>query len=141
MKMPNSTLRSVLTCSLRAIHGPPLTVAAGPLPTHLLPAAIRANRVGAWGAGHPGPRCRRAATAVNLEVVREIGPVRRPLLEEGVAALGRLVGHVPQPRRFAGKHLLPHEAVVDEVEGELEHALGHGTLAVDLGGPVDRHPL
>src|SRR5918998_1448983 len=50
-------------------------------------------------------------------VVGKGRPVRRPLLQEGVAALHRLVGHVREPRRLAGEHLLPDQPVVDRVEG------------------------
>src|SRR5690606_30223814 len=46
--------------------------------------------------------------------VGEAGPVGVALLEEGVAALGGLVGHVGQARRFPGEDLLAHEPVVGE---------------------------
>ena len=40
-------------------------------------------------------------------------PVGVALLQERVAALDRLVGHVRQPRRLAGEHLLADQPVVD----------------------------
>src|SRR5688572_4266339 len=54
-------------------------------------------------------------------VVREGRPVRRALLEEGIAALDGLVGHVREPGRLAGKDLLADPPVVDRVERKLEH--------------------
>src|SRR6476620_4381217 len=56
-------------------------------------------------------------------VVREAGPVGVALLQERVAALDRLVGHVRQPGGLGCEHLLADQAVVDEVERVLEHPL------------------
>src|SRR4051794_30503234 len=63
-----------------------------------------------------------------LEMPREAGPVRLSLLEKRVAALGRFVGHVTEPGRLAREHLLADQAVVDQVEGELQHPLSGGAL-------------
>src|SRR5437868_6204742 len=52
------------------------------------------------------------------------GPVGVALLQEGVAAFGGLVGHVRQAGRLAGEELLADQAVVDQVEGVLQHPLG-----------------
>ena len=49
--------------------------------------------------------------------------VWRALLQEGVAALRSLIGHVGEPGGLTGKDLLAHQSVVDEVESELEHPL------------------
>ena len=57
---------------------------------------------------------------------------RVALLEERVEALDGLVGHVRQPGRLAGEHLLAHEPVVDQVEGELQHPLGGRALRAIL---------
>src|SRR4051812_26544655 len=43
------------------------------------------------------------------------GPVRVTLLQELVATLLCLIGHVGQPGRLAGEQLLPDEPVVDRV--------------------------
>src|SRR5690606_16688693 len=53
----------------------------------------------------------------------EGGPVGVSLLEEAVPALLGLVGHVGEAGGLAGEHLLADEAVVDQVEGELQHPL------------------
>src|SRR5690554_7271413 len=45
------------------------------------------------------------------------------LLEEAVPALLGLVGHVGEAGGLAGEHLLADEAVIDQVEGELQHPL------------------
>ena len=63
--------------------------------------------------------------------------MRRALLQEGVAAFHCLVGHVREAGGFAGEDLLAHEAVVKQIKGELEHALGGGGLAVDFAGDLD----
>ena len=58
------------------------------------------------------------------------------VLEEGVAPLlgfGRHVGHAG---RLAREDLLTGQAVVGQVEGELEHADGLGGLRCDGRGPV-----
>src|SRR5699024_11369597 len=69
-------------------------------------------------------------------VIREVLPLGRALLQERVPALDRLVGHVGQARGLAGEDLLAHQAVVGEVERELEHPLRGGRLAVDLPRPL-----
>src|SRR6478752_1130344 len=63
-------------------------------------------------------------------------PVGVALLEELVAALLGLVGHVGQAGGLAGEELLADQAVVDEVEGVLQHPLGRGALAVDQPTPL-----
>lgn len=67
--------------------------------------------------------------------------VRRPvglaLLEELVASLLCLVGHVRQSSGLAGEELLADQSVVEEVEGVLQHPLGGGALAVDLAAPLE----
>src|SRR5829696_9601204 len=68
-------------------------------------------------------------------------PVGFPLLEELVPAFCGLVGAVRQAGRLAGEHLLANEAVVDEVERELQHALGRRALAHDLPAPFEADPL
>ena len=67
-------------------------------------------------------------------------PVGVALLEELVAALLGLVGHVGQAGGLAGEELLADEAVVDQVEGVLQHPLGGRALAVDAGPTPDRWP-
>src|SRR5690606_26767163 len=75
------------------------------------------------------------------EVPGEAGPVGFALLEECVAAFDGFVGHVGQPCRLAGEHLLADHAVVHGVERELQHPLGRGALRVDLRRPVERDML
>src|SRR5690606_3147631 len=58
------------------------------------------------------------------------------LLEERIPALLGFLGHVAESGRLAREDLLTDQAVVDEVEGELEHALGHGGLAADDPSPL-----
>ena len=58
----------------------------------------------------------RSRTRTNLEVAGERRPVRVALLQERVAALDGLVGHVRQSRRLTGEQLLADESVVGEVE-------------------------
>src|SRR5687768_13585535 len=70
-----------------------------------------------------------------------VGPVRRTLLEEGVASLLGFVGHVGEPGRLPEEDLLADEPVVDEVERVLEHPLRGGALGVDLRAPLQRHGL
>src|SRR5699024_1969178 len=74
-------------------------------------------------------------------VIREVLPLGRALLQERVPALDRLVGHVGQARGLVGEDLLAHQAVVGEVDGELEHPLRGGRLAVALPRPLDRRGL
>src|SRR5690242_21285817 len=50
------------------------------------------------------------------EVVRVGTPVRLALLQERVAALDRLVGHVGEAGRLPGEELLAHQAVVRSEE-------------------------
>ena len=69
---------------------------------------------------------------------REAAEVRGALLDERVAALDGLVGAVAEAGGLAGEELLSHQAVIDQVEGELEHALRGGALRVDLRGPLER---
>src|SRR5947209_4381276 len=87
---------------------------------------------GGWPDDHP---------TLRLKVVGKCCPVRGTLLEEGIAPLSGLVGHVRQSRGLTGEHLLADKAVVDEVERELQHALCGGALGVDLLRPFQRHPF
>ena len=66
-------------------------------------------------------------------------PVRVALLQERVATFGCLVGHVGQPGCFAREHLLSHQAIVDEVERELQHSLGGRALAHHFSGPLQTY--
>ena len=61
---------------------------------------------------------------VDLVVPGVCRPVGRALLEEGVTTLSRLVGAVRKTGRLAREQLLADQAVVDQVEGVLEHPLG-----------------
>src|SRR3954451_19630089 len=72
------------------------------------------------------------------DVPGEAAEVGVALLEEGVAALGRLLGHVGQPRRLPREELLADQPVVDEVERVLEHPLRGRALGVDDRGPTQR---
>lgn len=75
---------------------------------------------------------------VALVVVREFRPVRVALFQEGIATFDGFVGHVSKAGGFTSEHLLSHQAVISEVEGELQHALRCGGLAEDLLGSLDR---
>src|SRR5690606_27158164 len=93
----------------------------------------------------PRPRARDPRT-VSVGAPRSVEPrepreVARALLEEGVTALLRLVRHVGEARGLAREQLLSHQAVVDEIEGVLEHADGRRALGVDLARPLERHLL
>ena len=50
-----------------------------------------------------GPAVPKSSVVVRSVVVRDARPVGRTLLEERVAALGGLIGHVREARGFAGK--------------------------------------
>ena len=72
-------------------------------------------------AGRPTTRCTASSTDAWPATARRPGaqkyqgngrPVGVALLQEGVAALDRLVGHVGQPGRLAGEDLLAHQPVV-----------------------------
>src|SRR4051794_8903709 len=52
------------------------------------------------------------------EVARKLRPVGVALLKERVSALDGLVCHVRQSRCLAGEHLLTHQTVVEQIEGE-----------------------
>src|SRR5918994_2245524 len=86
----------------------------------------RSDAVWSAGALHD---CSLSAVPTTVEarrrsvVVRKASPVRRPLLQEGVATLDRFIGHVGQPGGFAGEDLLADHPVVDRIEGELQHPL------------------
>src|SRR5699024_11076064 len=67
------------------------------------------------------PDGRGSARVISALRVGERCPVGVALLEERVAALGGLVGHVRQACRLPGEDLLAHQPVVGEVEGELQH--------------------
>src|SRR5207248_3091698 len=70
----------------------------------------------------PSTGTTRSAVTGSVLVVPRVGrPVRLALLQERIAALDRLVGHVRQPRCLAGEQLLADQPVVDEVEGVLQH--------------------
>ena len=56
------------------------------------------------------------------EVVREGRPVGGTAVEERIAPLDRLIGHVGQARGLTGEDLLSGQAVIGQVEGEFEHA-------------------
>src|SRR5665647_1870011 len=88
----------------------------------------RSSELGARSAGRRG---RGPPAAGHSEVVRERRPVRRALGQERIAPLDRLVGHVRQPRRLTGEHLLAGESVVGQVERELEHPDGLRGLGRD----------
>src|SRR5699024_4046324 len=60
--------------------------------------------------------------------VREPGAVGLALLEERVAALGGLVGHVCQARRLPGEDLLTHQPVVGEVKANFSIRIACGDL-------------
>ena len=106
-----------------------------------------ASRAPAQGRPRPDPaRPQRQASQVRRLIGRSQPGVRgRPVgvgaSRGSVAALGRLVGHVGEAGGLAGEELLADQPVVDEVEAVLEHPLGGGALAVDLGAPLERHPL
>ena len=95
------------------------------------------------GRRRPGPRARQTSDrppkqpkiALSSSRGRATSPGGRRL-QEGVAALGGLVGHVGQPGRLAGEHLLTDQAVVDGVEGELQHPLGGRALGADAPAPL-----
>ena len=86
---------------------------------------------------HLDPPDSQRSDAGGSEVARVGRPVGLALLEERVAALDGLVGHVRQPGRLAGEDLLADQAVVDGVEGELQHPLRRRALADDLPRPLD----
>src|SRR3981081_1294269 len=81
-------------------------------------ASARAARRWYTGSGRPSIRISRTS-----EVPGERGPVRLALLQEGVAALDRLVRHVGQPGRLTGEQLLADQPVVNQVERVLDHPL------------------
>src|SRR6185437_9936024 len=92
------------------------------------------------------PQPHRAATRIppitdHSVLPRERRPVRLALLEERVTTLHRLVGAVRQPCRLPREHLLPDQAVVHRVEGELEHAYRGRRLGQDLLRPLERGRL
>src|SRR5215212_10103786 len=74
-------------------------------------------------------------------VIRKPAPVLRAFLEEGVAAFDRFIGHVRQPGSFAGEDLLADQAIVDRVEGELQHPLRRRALATNDLGPLQSGSL
>src|SRR4051812_33159713 len=80
-------------------------------------------------------------TSSSSYVPRESAEVRVALLQERVAALDGLLGHVGQPRGLAGEQLLADQAVVDQVERILQHPLGGGALGDDPASPVQRRGL
>src|SRR5690606_14268114 len=88
----------------------------------------------------PGAPSADPASRVSV-VPGEPGPVGIALLEERVAPLLGLLGHVGEARGLAGEDLLAHHAVVDRVERELEHALRRRALAADLPRPLERDLL
>jgi hypothetical protein len=73
------------------------------------------------------------------EVAREPGPIGVALLQERIAALDGLVGHVRQSGCLTGEDLLADEPVVNHVEGVFQHPDGLRRLAVHLGGPLQRN--
>src|SRR5215207_6369411 len=91
----------------------------------------------AHSAQHPTPLGVRGRSVV----VRKASPVRWPLLQEGVAALDRFIGHVRQPGSFARKDLLADHPIVDRIEGELQHPLCRRALATYDLGPVQADGL
>src|SRR5262249_24785136 len=64
--------------------------------------------------------------------------VRMARLQKGVPPFGRLVGPIRQAGRLPCEELLTDEAVVDQIESELDHALSGGALGIDLAGPLQR---
>ena len=67
-------------------------------------------------------------------------PVGGALLQECVAALDGLIGHVRQPGRLPGEQLLADQPVVEQVERILQHPLRLRRFRVDLGRPLQRPP-
>src|SRR4029079_11037426 len=90
------------------------------------------------GERRSAPRPRGAAIRAPSVVPGVRRPVRLTLLEELVTPLLGLVGHVGQAGGLAGEELLADQAVVEEVEGVLQHPLGGGRLAVDEAAPLQR---
>src|SRR5450756_2942511 len=89
-----------------------------------MPSCSRRGRPGySWSrmAPAPSPSPDGGLGAPGSEVVGEARPVGRALLEERVSPLGSLVGHVRESGRLPGEDLLAGEAVVGQVEGELQH--------------------
>src|SRR5687767_6315322 len=70
--------------------------------------------------------------------LREAGEVRRPLLQEGVLALLRLVREVVEQRRVAGELLNARQAISIRVEGRLQEPEGKGAHLEDLTAPSYR---
>ena len=83
---------------------------------------------------HGVGRAAGAAAQGRRGYLREVG---RALLQEGPAALVRLLGQVEEHRGVAGQLLEAGQAVGVRVEGALQHADGGGALGQDLLGPGD----
>lgn len=73
---------------------------------------------------------------ISSRELRELREVARALFEEGVAAFPSFVRAIGEARGFTRVDLLADQAVVDEVEAELQHLDGRGALRHDLLGPV-----
>ena len=78
---------------------------------------------------------------VYLVIVRELVPVRRSFLQEGIPALQRFVGHVRQTRGLSGKHLLSHKAIVGKIESKFQHPMCGRGLVLDCARPLDGNIL
>ena len=79
--------------------------------------------------------CGTFARAAVLEVPREGRPVGCAFLEERVTSLDGFVRSRRRVGRLTGEQLLAHQAVVEKVERELQHALCLRGFGVDLGRP------
>src|SRR5579871_2950299 len=105
-------IRSRVPCASRRATGLAVVIREVYIRLH---SSLARAAVKVWGKGRsevPGKGC----------------PIRGALLEECVAALGGLIGHVCQARGFPGEDLLADQPVVHQVERELEHALGRRAL-------------
>src|SRR3954447_690112 len=74
-------------------------------------------------------------------VVGKAAPIGGTLLEEGVAALHCLVGHVRQPGGLAREYLLADESVIDRIERELQHPLRRRALTANDLRPLEADSL
>src|SRR5690606_21599585 len=89
-----------------------------------------------------GPSVAATVTSGLISEMPGVGaPVGVALLEERVAALGRLIRAVGEAGGLAREYLLADHPVVDGVHGELEHADRRGTLAEDRLRPLEPRAL
>src|SRR6478609_7537613 len=80
----------------------------------------------------------RSAMEARSVVPGKFAVVRRPLLQEGVAALHCFFTAVGEARRFAGEQLLADQAFVGQVEAVLQHAHRGRALLHDELAPIER---